>query len=396
MKKTAHYLPALTGIRFFAVFHIFMFHLVATYFGVKGQGADILSSLDDAPVALLKLSINGWMSTSLFFLLSGFILAYLYWGEDGRIATRPRRFWTVRAVRIWPIHALVLLFLLVLKILAPPDSLPSMGVLVASFIATLALVQAWVPPLIPHWSWPTWTISVLAFLYLITPWLMRTLSRLSRRQMILALCAMPVVSLIPTGIYALRMAAGAEDSMYVDMVVANNPLFWVPYYAAGMLMTRVFSISRAQPPVQRPSWFSWGDAALIGILIVASSFWIDQPLKFALRQGLLMPLFMLIVLDLARGRGLMARVFSLPGMGWLGETAYSIFIWQAVILVSLRLSREALPWIGPYQLWLAMGGIVVLAVASTYLIEKPIAKAIGRKAGVGEPCDAGEASVGVR
>jgi len=86
-----------------------------------------------------------------------------------------------------------------------------------------------------------------------------------------------------------------------------------------------------------------------------------------------------MVLDLARGKGLMARVFSLPGLGFLGETGYSIFIWQSVVLVGSYVSLMINPAIGPYQIWIAIVMIMVLAIPSTYLIEKPLARVIRRK-----------------
>ena len=102
---------------------------------------------------------NGWVSTSLFFLLSGFILAYLYWGEEGQFTTTKRRFWLLRFARIYPIHLIVIAILIFLK--APnylDENLP-LGSLISSAAATAALFQAWVPAWIPLWSWPTWTIS---------------------------------------------------------------------------------------------------------------------------------------------------------------------------------------------------------------------------------------------
>ena len=167
--------------------------------------------------------------------------------------------------------------------------------------------------------------------------------------------------------------------MNVDMFVANNPMFWIPYFAAGMLLTRVFQLSRFKPkPVDR-SWFAWGDVAFIVVIAIGCTPGIEQPLKFFIRQGLLMPLFMMLVLDLARGKGLMARFFSLPGMGFLGETGYSIFIWQAVVLISMWVTLMINPAIGPYQVWIAIALIMALAIPSTYLVEKPIARSIRRR-----------------
>ena len=375
-----HYLPALTGIRFFAIFHIFLFHLVSLYGSEKPEGMEnMLAGFDDAPQTLVVFASNGWISTSLFFLLSGFILAYLYWGEEGQLTTTRRRFWLLRAARIYPIHLIVMTIILLMQTPWHLSQDMPLSTLVPSALATMALVQAWVPPWIPLWSWPTWTISALVFLYLIMPWLMTTLSRLSHRQMVIALIAMPFVSIIPTLVYAARQAAGAPWSMNVDMFVANTPLFWVPYFAAGMLMTRIFSLSRCKPTRSNPSWFAWGDAAFIVVIAIGCTPGIEQPLKFFIRQGLLMPLFVMMVLDLARGRGLMARVFSLPGTGYLGETGFSIFIWQNIVLIVTYVSFMINPAIGPYQIWIAIVLIMVLAIPSTYLVEKPVARFIRRK-----------------
>ena len=379
-KNDEYYLPALTGVRFFAIFHIFLFHLWSMYSSEKPEAmANLLMGFDDAPNTLAAFMSNGWISTSLFFLLSGFILAYLYWGEDGQLITTKRRFWSLRVARIYPIHLIVMTIILLLQVPWHLSQDMPLSTLIPSALATIMLVQAWIPPWIPLWSWPTWTISVLVFLYLLMPWLMATLSLLSRRQMVIALIAMPFISIIPTLGYTARMATDAPWSMNVDMFVANTPLFWVPYFAAGMLMTRVFSLSRFSPKKPSPSWIAWGDVAFIVVIAIGCTPGIEQPLKFFIRQGFLMPLFILMVLDLARGKGLMAKVFSLPGTGFLGETGYSIFIWQSIILIGSYVSLMINPAIGPYQIWIAIVSIMVLAISSTYLIEKPLARVIRRK-----------------
>ncbi len=378
--KNSYHLPALTGIRFFAIFHIFMFHLWSLYRSPKPEEVSgMLSGFDDVPATLGTFISNGWVSTSLFFLLSGFILAYLYWGKDGQLTTTKKRFWSLRAARLYPIHLIVMM--IILPMLVPfqlGEGMP-LSTLIPSALATLALVQAWVPPWVPLWAWPTWTISALLFLYLVMPWLMKVLGRLNRRQMIVTLVAMPFLSILPTVGYAIRMASGAEWSMNVDIFIANTPLFWVPYFAAGMLLTRIFSISRFNPQPQRPSLFAWGDLALVAAVAIACTPGIEQPLKFFIRQGLLMPLFMVVVLDLARGRGLMAKIFSLPGTGFLGETGYSMFIWQSVVLMTMFITMMINPAIGPYQVWIGMVLIMMLAIPSTYLVEKPIARSIRRR-----------------
>lgn len=374
------HMPALTGIRFFAIFHIFLFHLWAVYHSDKPDGMkNVLMGMADVPQTLAVFLSNGWMSTSLFFLLSGFILGYLYWGKDGQLCSSKRRFWLLRLARIYPLHLFVLVIVLSLKLPWFLSSGATWSDIIPVAIANLFLVHAWVPPWIPHINWPTWTISALIFLYLIMPWLMRILGKLSRRQLIVILVAMPFVSVLPTVGYAIAMSSGVPWSMSIDSFIANTPLFWVPYFTAGMLMTRIFCLSRFEPFIRNRSWFAWGDLAFVVIIILACTEGIEQPLKFFIRQGLLMPLYIVFVLDLARGNGVMARIFALPGTGFLGETGFSIFMWQGVIMVGCFISMGIYPEIAPYQHWIAIAMVMVVAIVSTFLFEKPLAQFIKRK-----------------
>jgi peptidoglycan/LPS O-acetylase OafA/YrhL len=375
-------LPALTGVRFFAIFHIFLHHMWAVYnyhSGSTGATQGLFIGLEDAPKSLMIFMSNGWVSTSLFFLLSGFILAYLYWGEEGQFTTTKRRFWLLRFARIYPIHLIVIAILIFLK--APnylDENLP-LGSLISSAAATAALFQAWVPAWIPLWSWPTWTISVMLFLYLTMPFLVTILSRLSRRQQTITLVLMPFVSLIPTAVYASMLAMGIPWNMNNELFFSNFPLFWVPYFVAGMLLTRVFSLNRSSAIKRVSATFAWGDAAFILVIVIACLPDIEPMLRHLIRQGLLMPIYVVFLLDLARGKGLMAKVFALPGMGFLGETGFSIFIWQSVVIAGAFISLSLYPEIASYQVWLAVMFVMVLAIPSTYLIEKPFVRFIRRK-----------------
>lgn len=374
------HMPALTGIRFFAIFHIFLFHLGAVYNSDKPEGMEnVLMGMGNAPETLAVFLSNGWMSTSLFFLLSGFILAYLYWDKDGQLCSSKRRFWLLRLARIYPVHLLVLFIVLSLKIPWFLGAGATWTDIIPVALANFFLVHAWIPPWIPHINWPTWTISALIFLYLIMPWLMKVLGKLSRRQLIVTLIAMPFISVLPTVGYAIAMAADVPWNMSVDSFIANTPLFWVPYFTAGMLMTRIFSLSRFEPVDHNRKWLAWGDLAFVVLIILACTPGIEQPLKFFIRQGLLMPLYIIFVLDLARGNGVMARVFALPGTGFLGETGFSIFMWQGVIMVGCFISVGIAPEIAPYQHWIAIAMIMVVAIASTFLFEKPFAKFLKSK-----------------
>jgi peptidoglycan/LPS O-acetylase OafA/YrhL len=91
-----------------------------------------------------------------------------------------------------------------------------------------------------------------------------------------------------------------------------------------------------------------------------------------------MPLFLLVIHDFALGRGLAARFFSLPGMNFLGQASFSIFVWQNFLMI---VSFYVAYMTGKQQVALpvAIVGLLVISIASTYLIEKPWAKRLRRE-----------------
>jgi peptidoglycan/LPS O-acetylase OafA/YrhL len=383
--EVAPQLTPLNGIRFFAVFHIFLFHLWSTRNEgdlKEGPTPNVYDGLDSLPALANNFVAHGYLSTSFFFLLSGFILAYLYWSPGGDLATTRKRFWWSRLTRIYPIHLVVLaltILLMLPRFWFDPQA-PGIGLAVASGIATATLSQAWIPPLVPVWAWPTWALSALVFLYLIMPTLMRALARLSRPQQLGLLIALPAISLVPTLIFLVFFPDGAKDDITWQIFIGSTPLFWVAHFAAGMLLSRVFGLSRFSTGWrERPrSWIALGDLALAAVIVVSLMEPHSTPWRHVLRHGLLMPLFLLVIHDFALGRGIAARFFSLPGMNFLGQASFSIFVWQNFLMI---VSFYVAYMTGKQQaaLPVAIVGLLVVSVASTYLIEKPWARRLRRE-----------------
>ncbi|WP_075185035.1 acyltransferase family protein [Teredinibacter haidensis] len=379
--KAHTHIPALTGVRFFAVFHIFMFHLWVLYDMEKPEKfSDLMSGYSRLPDTLITFFSHGWMSTSFFFILSGFILAYIYWDKDGNIVGGDKRFWLRRIGRLYPIHIIVMLVTF-LFIGSYYLSFRSLTDLLPSAIGTLALVQSWYPPWVPEWNWPAWTISALAFLYFIMPFLCRQLAKLSRKQMFIVLLLLPIISLLPTVVYSFYFPHGSEPIQNWQIFLGSTPLFWLAQFSSGMLLSRAFGISRFSNSWRKDSGkkFAWGDIALLVLIATACFTTIKEPLKFFVRHGLLMPLFWIIILDFARGNGLAARLFSLPGTGFFGETAYSLFIWQNMAMALCWSTAASFSGTGYQQVWAAPLGLALFSVISTYWIEKPIARKLRRK-----------------
>jgi peptidoglycan/LPS O-acetylase OafA/YrhL len=380
--NTARTITALNGLRFFAVFHIFLHHVWSTRYETgltEGQFAGVYAQLDAMPDWLVNVFAHGYISTGFFFILSGFILAYLYWAPDGQLATSRRQFWIARFARVYPAHIIVLIptMILIAPSLFLDPNAPPLTVVAASAIATATLTQAWFPPLVPVFSWPTWALSAVVFMYLIMPWLMRVLARLNRKQMISWLIVLPAISLVPTLVFLIFFPDGAAESRDWKIFLGSTPLFWAPHFVAGMLLSRAFSLSRfapAQPNAGSP--IAFGDLAMLGLIAIAMTDPQDMAWRHILRHGTLMPLFLIVIYDFARGRGVFARLLSLPGMNALGELSFSIFIWQNFLLICAFAMVFINAATAPLALWVAIVGLLVISAISTHLIEKPLARRI--------------------
>ena len=145
-KKPA--LHALTSLRFFASLAIVVHHCN----GVFWPAAD-LGPLD--------------AGVSFFFVLSGFILAYVYHDpSSGQFAWG--RFYVARLARIWPLHLVCLL--LMIAFVKVPESFES-GVLLANGL----MLHAWIPfdRYFFSYNYASWSISTELFFYMLFPFALR-------------------------------------------------------------------------------------------------------------------------------------------------------------------------------------------------------------------------------
>ncbi len=197
------------------------------------------------------------------------------------------------------------------------------------------------------------------------------------------LVASPLISLAPTLIFLQFFPDGGKDSLNWQIFLGSTPLFWVAHFAAGMLMSRIFGISRFETAWRGKSkpWVSLGDLALAVVIVLSLMEPHDRAWRHILRHGALMPLYMLVLYDLALGRGLVARVFSLPGMNFLGQLSFSIFIWQNLFMGLGFAMVMVAPQMTSLSFWFAVIGLLVMSVISTHYIEKPLARKLRAKWG---------------
>ena len=144
-------LPAVTSLRFFAAFHVALFHL-------NEMGAIT------GPHWLKTFAGIGYVGVSFFFVLSGFILVYTYAGRNVVLG----EFYQTRFARIYPAYlfSLVLTFPFfcfgALKMHVPFFYFAEQH-FTLSAVLVLLLLQSWVPQAALSWNAVAWSRSSKRF-----------------------------------------------------------------------------------------------------------------------------------------------------------------------------------------------------------------------------------------
>ena len=106
---------------------------------------------------------NNYVLVDLFFVLSGFIMAYVYWEKFSRSLTYLdyRRYFIARISRVYPLHIVTLLFMLLVGLYSKDDfkMLDNLN----DFIQNILLIHAWGMSDRFMFNFPSWSVSVEFF-----------------------------------------------------------------------------------------------------------------------------------------------------------------------------------------------------------------------------------------
>src|SRR5580698_8184889 len=215
------YLPALDGVRAFAVVAVMMYH------------------------GGLSITTGGFMGVDTFFVLSGFLITSLLVGEWGETLTiKLSAFWARRARRLLPALLLMLLFVALLAgVIVPSGTYPTLRL---DALSTLFYVSNWhflligsnyfnqtaqQSPLI-H----TWSLAVEEQFYLVWPIVVLLILRFTKNLRVLlgVCCAFAAASAIE--MYALFQPGGTNNRLYYGTDTRSQCLFIGAALAVGLIM----------------------------------------------------------------------------------------------------------------------------------------------------------------
>ncbi|MFL5382294.1 MAG: acyltransferase family protein, partial [Longimicrobiaceae bacterium] len=270
----------------------------------------------------------GYTSTSALFILSGFILTWVYSGPDGGMNVPRRGFLVARLSRLFPL--LLLSQLLVLPLWLRMHS--GMDAWLPAALGATGM-QAWWPPLSMVMNTPAWAVGVFCLSYVSLPWLLDRFRGLSGRALLLAMAAAWAVCLLP-GI-ALHFAGEVTPAGLRTLY--TFPLLRLPEFVFGVLLGR-WLVARGPLSPRQAAWAaSAGAAVWLGWIAVASRFPVEL-----IHNGFLAPAQGLLIVGLAGAGGVPARVLSWRPLRMLGERSLAIYLLHLPILSWMQ-SLGALP-----------------------------------------------------
>lgn len=369
VRHDAPEIRSLTGIRIIAALWVVLLH-ATTWLTALLPEAAVLS-----PVAR-----GGFAAVDLFFVLSGFILSYQYFGRL-RTPFAYRDFLVKRFARIYPAHLVMLLVFLAIAL-----ATSALGITIGAagqftvggFFSDLLLVRAWWGDDLV-WNIPAWSISAEWLAYILFPALTLVAAWAAGRRLGLwGVCA------------ALLAVAGVSAALWPSL---NN----MPVPAIRVIVGVVVGVC-AQRLVRsaRPSRL----AAYLGLLslaalIIVAGIGQDDPLVRGLQAGAIVALSgaTIALLSIARG----------PAVAWLGSAvveyggriSYSMYLVHLLVLMVVgtvltpeRFGGESFL----VRLSLVVAALILLLVASAALhelIEKPGRRLVLRVAAKLFPSSAG-------
>ncbi len=354
------HMGALTGMRALAALNIVFFHFSnPQWFGPFAPVVD-----------------NGYVSVSFFLLLSGFVLAYNYQERADRGEMRARTFWLARFSRIYPVFLFSLL--VSLGMLIEEWHARTHGQFLAGIVLTPLLLQGWSPQLCTFWNTPAWTLTTDVLFYALFPWLVTLKRPRTRRAIVLTMLLWWVVSFILPTLYTIFHPDGElhinrySNGLWLR-ALKFGPLQHLPSFLFGMGLASINDFFPERSRVR----LALGLAGFSGLYIVL--FYGSHMPYVYMHDGLLMPLYAMVILGLA-GQNFLARLFSVAPLLAVGEASYCLYIlhfnlWLLIHNFKL-LERTGLARFDP---WISYALLVIAALAALRWVERPGQRWIKRR-----------------
>lgn len=149
----------LTGLRFYAAMWVFLYHFFPVY----------------TTVPKIDLFEIGFLGVDVFFVLSGFILTYVYYHKFFISKVTGRDYWNFvvkRFAKIYPLHfTITIIFIPICCIGKYMLNQDSINIYFDALLQNFLMIHSWSTTKYLSWNFPSWSISAewFAYLFLFSP-----------------------------------------------------------------------------------------------------------------------------------------------------------------------------------------------------------------------------------
>jgi peptidoglycan/LPS O-acetylase OafA/YrhL len=288
---------ALTGIRGIAASWVLLFHLFTVWV-----------VLAPSIQGCVRLAHYGWLGVDVFFVLSGFILNYVYHCRDAKLGfSEYLEFLWFRVARVYPNHVATLIGLFLLAACAHMLGMQITGDYPLSGLPfQLLMVHIW--PYVHGGAWndPSWSISAEWFAYLfifpITWYLLR--KRFKAVGFLAAGYAFLLIWVTVDHLWALK---SFRSLVYVSCEFLAGGMFFGAYRYSAVFTGLCQRFATAV------------FAAMLCTVCFA-------PLTWPFTAPAIILMTPLLLVGLTSEKSLIAKFLCLPPMLWLGRVSYALYM----------------------------------------------------------------------
>lgn len=347
MIKHSEKLPALTSLRFIAAAMIACAHSLVTF----------LASFSFIAKHSHHIEASLFQGVSFFFVLSGFILAYVY---PKLLRQDIKKFLWARFARIWPAHilAMFLFLLLVGNKTSPP---------IYEWMLNILMLHAWFPNIVINFSFNgvSWSISTEFFFYFCFPMLIYKLRSSWSYKLLMTLIMLIAMILL---CHILHFAY-----LLCHSLVYINPLSRLFEFMLGMSLVFVFYIMKDK----NISFFYGSCIEIVAITLLLFSICITPWLsnKFEPDLGLAAADWIkysgsclaigLMIVVMACQKGFISKMLSLRFFVVSGEISYAFYLIHLTIFLFIYTHMK---WFSSINIFVLYGLFWATCIIMAYLI----------------------------
>ena len=307
-------LNALTSFRFLAALMVFAWH------------THIMSGVLD------KYQL-GYVGVGFFYLLSGFILAYVYSHKLASGSARAiKKFYIARIAKIYPTHVLTLIAAIPLSIGAMQAWFPvhTKWHFLQLLGVNLTLTQSYFPTNMINFSFNgvAWSISVEMLFYILFPLIIYLLARYASKMSLIRLGFLAALVWL-----VLIVSLAPIPSFVDDWKLYIFPLVRLPEFIVGVILGMIYVKQQSTggkwiASKKRATLLETASLGALAAGILASPY-VPQSLHFA---AWLLPFLAVVIFIFSQQCGFLSNVLSHKLLVYLGEISFSFYMVHQLVI----------------------------------------------------------------